>query len=114
MKQNDVIVIGGGLSGIFAAITAAKRGRQVLLVTKGVGAIAIGGGTIDMLGYDAAGVPVRAANYDVVQRELVPDVVASLRYTAPWGSAQVSAAMHELREACAFFKVLGAYPIDAH
>ncbi len=60
MKQNDVIVIGGGLSGIFAAITAAKRGRQVLLVTKGVGAIAIGGGTIDMLGYDAAGVPVRS------------------------------------------------------
>ena len=60
MKENDVIVIGGGLSGIFAAITAAKRGRQVLLVTKGVGAIAIGGGTIDMLGYDAAGVPVRS------------------------------------------------------
>ncbi len=60
MKQNDVIVIGGGLSGIFAAITAARRGRQVLLVTKGVGAIAIGGGTIDMLGYDAGGVPVRS------------------------------------------------------
>lgn len=59
MKKTDVIVIGGGLSGIFAAITAARRGRQVLLVTKGVGAIAIGGGTIDMLGYDAAGVPVR-------------------------------------------------------
>jgi len=60
MKENDVIVIGGGLAGIFAAITAARRGRQVLLVTKGVGAIAIGGGTIDMLGYDAAGVPVRS------------------------------------------------------
>ena len=59
MKENDVIVIGGGLAGIFAAITAARRGRQVLLVTKGVGAIAIGGGTIDMLGYDASGVPVR-------------------------------------------------------
>ena len=26
----------------------------------------------------------------------------------------VQTAMHELREACAFFKVLGAYPIDAH
>jgi glycerol-3-phosphate dehydrogenase subunit B len=60
MKENDVIVIGGGLSGIFAAITAARRGRKVLLVTKGVGAIAIGGGTIDMLGYDEAGIPVRS------------------------------------------------------
>ena len=59
MKQNDVIVIGGGLAGLFAAITAAKRGRQVMLVTKGVGAIAIGGGSIDLLGYDAQGVPVR-------------------------------------------------------
>ena len=47
--------------------------------------------------YGPNGVPVRAANYDVAQRELVPDVVASLRYSAPWGAAQVSAAMHELR-----------------
>lgn len=58
MKKNDVIVIGGGMAGLFAAITAARRGRQVLLITKGVGAIAIGGGTIDLLGYDAKGVPV--------------------------------------------------------
>ncbi len=60
MRQNDVIVIGGGLAGLFAAITAARRNRKVLLVTKGVGAIAIGGGSIDMLGYDAQGVPVRS------------------------------------------------------
>jgi hypothetical protein len=43
------------------------------------------------------GLPTRAANYDVVQRELVPDIVAAVRYDAPWGSAQISAAMHELR-----------------
>ena len=47
--------------------------------------------------YNAAGVPTRAANYDTAQRELVPDVVAAVRYSAPWGAAQVSAAMHELR-----------------
>jgi chorismate mutase/prephenate dehydratase len=28
--------------------------------------------------------------------------------------AQVGAALHELRDACAFFKVLGTYPIDVH
>jgi chorismate mutase / prephenate dehydratase len=27
---------------------------------------------------------------------------------------QVAAAMHELRDACAFFKILGTYPIDTH
>ena len=27
---------------------------------------------------------------------------------------RVGAALKELREACAFFKVLGAYPIDVH
>ena len=59
MKNNDVIVIGGGLTGLFAAIIAARRGRQVLIITKGVGSIAIGGGTIDILGYDGNGVPVR-------------------------------------------------------
>ena len=66
MRQNDVIVIGGGLAGLFAAITAARRNRKVLLVTKGVGAIAIGGGSIDMLGYDAQGVPVRSPAAGIV------------------------------------------------
>lgn len=59
MKENDVIIIGGGLAGLFAAITAARRDRRVLLFARGVGSIAIGGGTIDMLGYDTGGVPVR-------------------------------------------------------
>ena len=47
--------------------------------------------------FNAAGVPTRAALFDVAQRELVPDVVATIRYDASWGAAQVSAAMHELR-----------------
>ncbi|TDR89885.1 porin [Enterovirga rhinocerotis] len=38
----------------------------------------------------------RVANYDVVQRSSVPDFVAAVRYAAPWGAAQVSAAMHQL------------------
>ena len=47
--------------------------------------------------YRAPNGTLRAANYDVSQRELVPDVVGVIRYDAPWGAAQVSAAMHELR-----------------
>ena len=32
----DVLVLGGGLSGCFAAIAAARRGQSVILVEKGV------------------------------------------------------------------------------
>lgn len=51
MRTNDVIVIGGGLAGLTAAIAAAGRGKQVALLTAGAGTLAIGGGTIDVLGY---------------------------------------------------------------
>ncbi|SMC41006.1 anaerobic glycerol-3-phosphate dehydrogenase subunit GlpB [Sporomusa malonica] len=51
MRTSDVIVIGGGLAGLTAAIVAAGRGKEVTLMTSGAGTLAIGGGTIDMLGY---------------------------------------------------------------
>lgn len=58
MRTNDVIVVGGGLAGLMAAIAAAGRGRQVMLMTTGAGTLAIGGGTIDMLGYLEDNTPV--------------------------------------------------------
>ena len=48
----DVLVIGAGLSGLMAAYTAARNGRQVKVVTKGLGgALHWSAGTIDVLGY---------------------------------------------------------------
>lgn len=33
--ESDVVVLGGGLAGCFAAIAAAERGQKVVLVEKG-------------------------------------------------------------------------------
>jgi len=47
----DLLVIGGGLAGLFAAWQAAAVGQRVKLVTKGWGADYWSAGTIDVLGY---------------------------------------------------------------
>lgn len=47
----DVVVVGAGFTGLVAAAAAVRRGRRVLLISKGAGALSIGGGTVDILGY---------------------------------------------------------------
>ncbi|HMO30930.1 porin [Enterovirga sp.] len=47
--------------------------------------------------FNAQGLPTMVANYDVSQRQQVPDFVGVIRYDAAWGAAQISAASHELR-----------------
>jgi len=51
MKKTDMIVIGGGVSGMISAIAAAKRGKKVTLLRYGLGAFEIGGGLIDIMAY---------------------------------------------------------------
>ncbi|MEG6584321.1 anaerobic glycerol-3-phosphate dehydrogenase subunit GlpB [Dendrosporobacter sp. 1207_IL3150] len=68
MKKTDVIVIGSGFAGLISAITAAKNGKEVLLMSYGAGTLTIGGGIIDVLGYGDNGNPLAApdAGLDLV------------------------------------------------
>ncbi len=47
----DLLVIGAGLTGLFAAYTAARAGLRVRVIAKGMGATHWHAGTIDLLGY---------------------------------------------------------------
>ncbi|GAB6179682.1 glycerol-3-phosphate dehydrogenase subunit GlpB [Desulfotomaculum defluvii] len=52
MKKNvDVLVIGAGLSGLIAAAKAADYGKKILVVAKGMGALGLSSGCIDLWGY---------------------------------------------------------------
>ena len=48
------------------------------------------------IAYNARGIPTSYGYVDVIQRERLPDFVGALRLDQAWGSAQVSAATHEL------------------
>lgn len=50
MRRFDLIVIGTGLAGLTAARTAIGMGAKVLIVGRGMGALALFGNTVDLLG----------------------------------------------------------------
>lgn len=58
MSAGRLIVIGGGISGIFSACLAAKKGYDTTILSYGQGALAVAGGIIDIFGYDDRGVLV--------------------------------------------------------
>lgn len=49
--MTELLVIGAGLSGLVAALTAAEAGHKVEIIAKGLGALHWSAGTIDTLGY---------------------------------------------------------------
>lgn len=55
MRKSDLLIIGSGISGLFAACVAADMGKKVQVLSYGAGTLTIGGGIIDVLGYDDNG-----------------------------------------------------------
>jgi glycerol-3-phosphate dehydrogenase subunit B len=47
----DVVIVGGGMSGLAAGVALAEGGASVLVVAKGAGSLQLAPGTIDLLGY---------------------------------------------------------------
>src|SRR5512136_1320118 len=95
----DLLVIGTGLAGLMAAFKAAKSGQRVKVVAKGLGALQLSAGTIDVLGYVANGPATAAAVRMPVQRP--PDAVEQLATHQPGhpyallGAGRMRAALEE-------------------
>ena len=53
--KHDLLIIGGGLSGLFAACVASRQGKKVKILSYGESTLTIGSGIIDVLGYDDDG-----------------------------------------------------------
>ena len=51
MRHSDILVVGAGMAGFMAAVTAAKSGLSVSVLSEGAGVISIGSGAVDFLGY---------------------------------------------------------------
>ena len=80
MNQHDVIILGAGASGLWAALTAAKRGRKVLVVDHarkaGRKILIAGGGKCNF-----TNIELSAANYHCKNRHFCKSALA--RFT-PW------------------------------
>ena len=83
--MRDVVVIGAGLAGLAAAIKAADAGLSVTLITKGVGGIQLGTGTVDILGYgpDPVEAPLDAIPAHVASRPTHPYAHVTPDQSAP-------------------------------
>ena len=89
LRRNPVFYNVGGAAPGGGLPPAAQTGINFL---SGQAAFAFVGNS-----FNAAGVPTSAVAFNPAQVNNVPDFVGVLRYDQPWGSAQLSAASHEIR-----------------
>lgn len=73
--MRDAVVIGAGLAGLAAALKLARSGAKVTVVTKGIGGLQLGQGTVDILGYSAdrrVETPIDAVKEHIASRPTHP------------------------------------------
>ncbi len=90
-NQGGVFGLSTGLVGTIPAAGFGGNGANVFIGNPQ--AVAPVGVTFDPV----TGLPTVARLIDVVQRNGVPDFVGALRLDQPWGSAQLSGAVHEIQ-----------------
>jgi hypothetical protein len=90
-NQGGVFGLNSGTLGIIPASGQASTGANVF-VGNPPGVAPVG------VAFDpVTGIPTIARFLDVAQRNGVPDFVGTLRLDQPWGSAQLSSAVHEIQ-----------------
>lgn len=91
MNQHDVIILGAGASGLWAALTAAKRGRTVLVVDHarkaGRKILIAGGGKCNFTNID-----ISPANYHCKNRHFCKSALARF---SPWHMVEYLS-LHEI------------------
>lgn len=92
-EMSDVVVVGAGMAGLTAALTLAQAGKRVTVLSAGAGALSIGSGCIDLLGY---------VDGEAVQGDPL-DAIARLAPEHPYqviGREAVQAAFHFFSQLC--------------
>jgi hypothetical protein len=97
--------LGNGLSATISAEDPVFRRSVIFSPTNNPNGVTVNGSVANFaqtnspaevfIGYNN-GLPSRYSFVDAIQRTRIPDVVGVLRLDQAWGSAQISAAMHEL------------------
>lgn len=92
--MRDTVVIGAGLAGLSCALKLAESGQKVTLVTKGIGGIQLGQGTVDVFGYNPQYIdqPLKAVDeaqdghpYSLISSEKMSDALRWFQGICPDG-----------------------------
>jgi len=81
--QTEVLIIGAGLAGVSASLSAQAEGREVLILAKDSGASAMSSGALDFAG-DPLAIPSKPEKWSLDQRKNLSEIIERLSHH-PYG-----------------------------